>query len=209
MTADPGRPFRPKPRRAKKSARPLTRLLRLAGILGAVIVSIIVTQLLLREVILWAQLLVASGVVLVAGLVLGQVHVVPRLSRKASRHPRTTSTEAWESLLTPEQALARIREELGPTVTCDGPALQATVGSDVTFRRRGAGSEAGWRALPLLVTFRADPSSTGCRITAEARDDLGWYPEPPAACVEDGILRRSTALIQQAMRATGRSAHRP
>lgn len=109
--------------------------------------------------------------------------------------------------MAPAQVLGRIREELDdlePTVTPDGSALEVAVGSDVTFRRRGAGSEAGWRALPLLVTFHVVPSGTGCRITVDARDDLGWYPEPPAGFVEDEVRRRNAALIQRARRATDR-----
>ncbi|TDL43039.1 hypothetical protein [Kocuria rosea] len=171
------------------------------------VINIAVTQLIIRGVISWGQFLVTLGVVLVVGLVLGQVYVLPRLARRTSKHPRITSTEDWESPLAPVQALARIQEELAdlePTVTPKSSALEVAVGSDVTFRRRGAGSEVGWRALPLLVTFRAAPSGTGSRITADARDNLGWYPAPPATFVEDEILKRATALIQRAMHATDR-----
>ncbi|MFI7579812.1 hypothetical protein [Kocuria kalidii] len=162
-------------------------LVWLGGALGFMVVNIVVTQLITRGVISWTQFLVTSGVLLVVGLVLGQVYVVPQLAHKVSKHPRITRTEAWE-----------------PTVTPDGSALEVAVGSDVTFRRRGAGSEAGWRALPRLATFHVVPSDTGCRITAEARDNLGWYPEPPAAFVEDEVRRRNAALIQRARRATDR-----
>lgn len=182
-------------------------LVWLGGVLGFMVVNIVVTQLISRGVISWTQFLVTCGVLLVVGLVLGQVYVVPWLARKASKHPRITSTEVWASSLAPAPVLARIQEELEdlePTVAPDGSALEVAVGSDVTFRRRGAGSEAGWRALPLRVTFYLVPSGTGCRITAEARDDLGWYPEPPAAFVEDEVRRRNAALIQRARRATER-----
>ena len=182
-------------------------LVWLGGVLGFMVVNIVVTQLITRGVISWTQFLMVCGVLLVVGLVLGQVYVVPRLARRASKHPRITSTEVWASSLAPAQVLGRIREELDdlePTVTPDGSALEVAVGSDVTFRRRGAGSEAGWRALPLLVTFHVVPSGTGCRITVDARDDLGWYPEPPAGFVEDEVRRRNAALIQRARRATDR-----
>lgn len=194
-------------KKAAPGPRSFTWLVWLGGILGFMVVNIVVTQLIIRGVISWAQFLATLGVVLVVGLVLGQVYVVPRLARRASKHPRITSTEVWESPLAPAQALARIREEMAdlePTVTPDGSALEVAVGSDVTFRRRGAGSEVGWRALPLLVTFRVAPSGTECRITADARDNLGWYPEPPAAFVEDEVRQRNAALIQRAMPATDR-----
>lgn len=126
--------------------RPFPWLVRLGGVLGFMVVNIAVTQLIIRGLISWGQFLVTLGVVLVLGLVLGQVYVVPRLAHRASKHPRITSTEAWESPLTPAQALARIREEMADlelTVIPDSSALEVTVGSDVTFRRRGAGSQVG------------------------------------------------------------------
>lgn len=179
----------------------------LARILGFMAVITLVVQLIDRGVISWGRFLVVLGVVSVVGMVLGQVFVVPRLARKGSKHPRINTTQAWESPLSPAKALARIREELAdlePAVQPDDSSLQVSVGSDVTFRRRGTSSEVGWQALPLLATFRATPNGTGCQITAEARDNLGWYPDPPVAFVEDEILKRNTALIERARGATDR-----
>lgn len=68
-------------------------LVWLGGVLGFMVVNIVVTQLITRGVISWTQFLMVCGVLLVVGLVLGQVYVVPRLARRASKHPRITSTE--------------------------------------------------------------------------------------------------------------------
>lgn len=51
------------------------------------------------------------------------------------------STKTWESSLTPEVAPERIRETLShpdTELTSDGTTLTARIGSDLTFRRRGA-----------------------------------------------------------------------
>lgn len=177
-----------------------------ARVLGFMVFITVLTHLITRGVISWTQFLIGAGVVFAAAMVVGQLLVVPRLARKASKHPRITVTDDWECPLTPADALERIRAELAdlePTVDSDDSCLQVVIGSDVTFRRRGASSEIGWQALPLLATVRAAPSGTGCRITADVRDNLGWYPDPPAVFVEDEIIKRNTALIQRAKRVTG------
>lgn len=177
----------------------------LARALGAVALFILLMQLLDRGVISWGQLAAIGGVVFIAAMVLGQLLMVPWLAHKESKHPRITTREVWESPLPPAQALGRIRAELAdlnPDFHGNDASLQVTVGSDVTFRRRGTASELGWQALPLLATFHTTATPSGCQVTAAARDNLGWYPNPPAAFVAEEINRRNAALIQRARRAT-------
>lgn len=177
-----------------------------ARVLGFMVMIVVLIRLLDRGVISWGQFAVGGVVVFIAAMVLGQLVVVPWLARRESKHPRIATTDAWESVLPPGEALERLRaelEDLDAEFHVDGSVLEVVIGSDVTFRRRGTASEIGWQFLPLLVTFHAAASPSGCQITAAARDNLGWYPEPPAAFVADEIAKRNTALIQRARRVTG------
>lgn len=178
----------------------------LARALGFMVLVLVLMELIERGVISWGQFAIGGVVVFVTAMVLGQLVVVPWLAHKESKHPRIMTQESWESPLPPSEALERIRtelEDLDPEFHVDGSVLQVVIGSDATFRRRGTASEIGWQAMPLLVTFHATARPTGCQITAAARDNLGWYPEPPAAFVAKEITTRNTDLIQRARRVTG------
>ncbi|GAA1756308.1 hypothetical protein [Kocuria aegyptia] len=180
---------------------------RLAGPAGSAVVVLVVVQLLLRGVVSVAQLALGAAALVVVALVLGQRFVVPWLARRAPNRPRITMTRAWTCPLPPEEALERIRtafEDLAPAVRSEERCVEVSVGSDVTFRRRGTASEFGWRALPLLATFRVVPRSGGSEVSADVRDDLGWYPDAPSRLVEDEIDRRSGSLIERAVCATCR-----
>lgn len=180
---------------------------RLAGPAGSAVVVLLVVQLLLRGVISVAQLALGAAALVVVALVLGQRFLVPWLARRSPNRPRITTTRAWTCPMPPEEALERIRtafEDLGPAVRSEECCVEVSVGSDVTFRRRGTASEFGWRALPLRATFRVVPRGGGSEVAADVRDDLGWYPEAPGRLVEDEIDRRSASLIERAICATGR-----
>lgn len=180
---------------------------RLAGSAGSAVVVLVVVQLLLRGVVPLAQLALGAAALVVVALVLGQRFVVPWLARRPPNRPRITTTRAWTCPMPPEETLERIRtafEDLGPAVRSEECCVEVPVGSDVTFRRRGTASEFGWRALPLLATFRVAPSNGGSEVVADVRDDLGWYPDAPSRLVEDEIDRRSASLIERAICATGR-----
>ncbi|MFF0989644.1 hypothetical protein [Kocuria nitroreducens] len=189
---------------ARRSARGWDRL---AGPAGSAVVVLVVVQLLLRGVVSVAQLALGAAALVVVALVLGQRFVVPWLARRPPNRPRITTTRAWTCPMPPEEALERIRtafEDLGPAVRSEECCVEVSAGSDVTFRRRGTASEFGWRALPLLATFRVAPGSGGSEVAADVRDDLGWYPDAPSRLVEDEIDRRSASLIERAICATCR-----
>lgn len=189
---------------ARRSAR---RWDRLAGPAGSAVVVLLLVQLLLRGVVSVAQLALGVAALVVVALVLGQRFVVPWLGRRPPKRPRITTTRVWTCPLPPEETLERIRtafEDLAPAVRSAEGRVEVSVGSDATFRRRGTGSEFRWRALPLLATFRIAPGAGGSEVAAEVRDDLGWYPQDPGRLVEDEIDRRSAALIERAICATGR-----
>ncbi|MFI7578981.1 hypothetical protein [Kocuria kalidii] len=180
---------------------------RLAGSAGSAVVVLVVVQLLLRGVVSLAQLALGAAALVVVALVLGQRFVVPWLARRPPNRPRITATRAWTCPVPPEEALERIRtafEDLGPEVRSAACSVEVAVGSDVVFRRRGTASEFGWRALPLLAVFRVVPRGAGSAVTADVRDDLGWYPDAPGRLVEDEVDRRSATLIERAICATCR-----
>lgn len=179
---------------------------RLAGPAGSAVVVLVLAQILLRGAVSVAQLALGAAALVVVALVLGQRLVLPWPARRPPRRPRITTTRAWTCPLPPEETLERIRtafEDLGPSVRPEEGCVEVPVGSDATFRRRGTASEFGWRALPLLATFRVAPGAGGSEVAAEVRDDLGWSPQPPDRLVEDEIDRRSAVLIERAICATG------
>ncbi|MGK4219253.1 hypothetical protein [Kocuria marina] len=162
-------------------------------------------QLLSRGIITGPSLVGIAVLVVAGGVLLAQFVVLPRLTRKPSPYPRITSTDTWESSLTPEAALERIRETLthpGTELSSDGSTLSARIGSDLTFRRRGTASDEGWRALPLAATFQAEAHDGGSRIHGEARDDFGWDFGPPQQFIEDEVRTRGTTLLRRARSAS-------
>lgn len=176
----------------------------LQAVVTAVVVFITVV-LIHRGLFTLGQFMICCAVLLVIGLVLGQVFGVRWLARRGPKQPWIHSAGTWESPLSPAHALKRIRaalEDLHPAIEGNVTCLRVAVGSDVTFRRRGMGSEVGWQALPLLATFRVTPREAGCRIEAEARDNLGWYPAPPIQLILDELEKRSASMIERAVRAT-------
>lgn len=52
------------------------------------------------------------------------------------------------------------------------------------------------------MDLTAAPSEEGSNITAEARDDLGYYEDQPAPFVEIEVRRRGRELIRRAVVAT-------
>jgi hypothetical protein len=180
---------------------------RLAGPAGSAVIVLVVVQLLLRGVVSVAQLALGTAVIVVVALVLGQRFVVPWLAHRPPNRPRISTSRAWTCPMPPEEALEQIRtafQDLGPAVRSEECCVEVSVGSDVTFRRRGTASEFGWRALPLRATFRVVASRGGSEVAAEVRDDLGWYPDAPGRLVADEIDRRSASLIERAICATCR-----
>ena len=189
-------------RSERPNARPLFWL-------GYFLVFSVVTmgagQLLSRGIITGPWLVGIAVLVAAGGVLLAQFVVLPRLTRKPSPYPRITSTDTWESSLTPEAALERIRETLthpGTELSSDGSTLSARIGSDLTFRRRGTASDEGWRALPLAATFQAEAHDGGSRIHGEARDDFGWDFGPPQQFIEDEVRTRGTTLLRRARSAS-------
>lgn len=173
--------------------------------LSFLVVLTVITMLLDRGVLTIGHLALLSAVLLVLGLVLGQLLVVPWLARRAPQRPRIQDTATWECPLSPAEALERIRAaltDLDPTVLNTPTTLELSVGSDVTFRRRGMGSETGWRDLPQHAAFYTLPRPGGCQITATVRDDLGWYPDPPPQLITDELGQRNRSIIDRATHAT-------
>ncbi len=177
----------------------------MARTVGFMVIIFIVVLLINRGVFSLGQFAIACAVLLVVGLVLGQMFVVPWLARREPKHPRIQADRTWKCSLPPVEALERIRtalQDLDPTIESADTSLRVTVGSDVTFRRRGMGSDVGWRALPQVAIFRARPSDSGCQVTAEVRDNLGWYPDTPDPLIADELKKRNASVIERAVQAT-------
>ncbi|MCT2020844.1 hypothetical protein [Kocuria marina] len=163
-------------------------------------------QLLSRGIITLPWLVGIAVLVTAGGVLLAQFVVLPRLTRRPSPYPRIASTDTWESSLTREEALERIRETLthpDTEVSSDGTMVSARIGNDLTFRHRGTASDDGRRALPLAATFQVEARDGGSRIHGEARDDFGWDFGPPQKFIEDEVRTRATALLRRARSATG------
>lgn len=130
---------------------------------------------------------------------------LPRVSRARPQHDRIVTEARWASPLEPGAVIERLSTEFVAPVfrtAATDSAFHIATGSDETFRWRGAGSMKGWEALPLALDVVLTASPTGCDIVALARDDLGWYEEPPEFFVENEVRRRGAALIRRAREAT-------
>ena len=147
--------------------------------------------------------------VLAAAIVISRQWVTPALAHTAPSHDRITRTAQWQSPLDPEEALDAIAHAV--TAVNGTPDVRSTRapgglrlawGSDETYRIKGSASDTGWAALPVAALFMAVSDGSGSRLTAEVRDDLGWYPAEPAPFVENEIHRRGDALIRRARSAT-------
>ena len=110
--------------------------------LGYFLVFSVVTmgagQLLSRGIITGPWLVGIAVLVAAGGVLLAQFVVLPRLTRKPSPYPRITSTDTWESSLTPDEALERIRGTLRRRLAgAAGDALggHGTVGHGRVVRR--------------------------------------------------------------------------
>ncbi|MFL0503629.1 hypothetical protein [Kocuria rhizophila] len=154
-------------------------------------------------------LLLAWVVVLAALLAIGRTWVTPALARTTPTHARITRSERWSSPLPPEAALDVIARSVSAAVPTDGVRsarepgeLRLAWGSDETYRIKGAASEEGWAALPIAAQFTAVADGPGSRLTAEVRDDLGWYSAEPAPFVENEVHRRGGDVLRRARAAT-------
>lgn len=176
-----------------------------------VFVTGLVANAMLRELrdrgIITTPVLVLAMVFLLGGFaVYWRFCWVPRASSSEPDRPRITVAETWYSPYPPREAADRMRDAFtdpAARVTADDTSVHVRTGSDTTYRIRGAGSAKGWDALPLAVDFAAAPSEEGCNITAEARDDLGYYEDHPAPFVEIEVRRRGRELIRRAVVVTG------
>ncbi|WP_270254722.1 hypothetical protein [Kocuria marina] len=176
----------------------------------AMFVTGLMANALLRELrdrgIITTPVLVLATVFLLGGFaVYWRFYWVPRASSSEPDRPRIVVAETWHSPYPPREAAARMRDAFtapAARVTADDTSVHVRTGSDTTYRIRGAGSAKGWDALPLAVDLTAAPSEEGSNITAEARDDLGYYEDQPAPFVEIEVRRRGRELIRRAVVAT-------
>ena len=174
-------------------------------------VTMFVANAMLRELrdrgIITTPVLVLAMVFLLVGFgVYWRFYWVTRASSSEPGRPRITVAETWYSPYPPREAAARMRDAFtapAARVTADETSVHVRAGSDTTYRIRGAGSAKGWDALPLAVDLTVAPSREGCSITAEARDDLGYYEDQPAPFVEIEVRRRGRELIRRAVVVTG------
>lgn len=144
--------------------------------------------------------------------------VARSFSSRPSARERITRERSWQSTSSTEEALRRgaraLERENGRCIRAEAGLVEYAFGSDEKFRRWGIGLEWGRRALPLVVTLRAEAAEGGSRLGAAARDDLGWYlgsalnrtVGPDVVEITEGILDRVGAALGEAAPSSTRDA---
>ena len=137
------------------------------------VVVLLVGFLVLRLVEMpWWGWVLALGALVVAGLVFA------RFAEHAPRHERFVLEDRWATALPVAEALERITAHFadeGATIREGQDEITIEVGSDRKFRFRGVESARGRRAFPSTLTVTGAPSGNGSALSAQARDNLGWY----------------------------------
>lgn len=134
-------------------------------------------------------------------------HVISRFARRRPpSHERIQGVRVWESSLSPEEALQSISTAFqgsGTVVNAEGNRTELALGSDAAFRRWGLYMEPGRRALPVRLVVEAAAQETGSQITAEARDDIGWYYWGLKERDKTEVEKAISELLDRTVAATG------
>lgn len=128
---------------------------------------------------------------------------------KKPTHERISVIQRWDCPLSPAEAVDSIYKAFqgeGSVVSLDERSVDLSFGSDLTFRKWGIFVERGRQALPTRLIVSAVPASAGSQITAEARDDLGWYLTPLGQRVKTEAANTSRYLLKVAIKATQSSS---
>lgn len=128
-------------------------------------------------------------------------YIVSRLvMRRSPSHERIRATRTWQSPKPPQIVLDEIGAALrgrGAVSRLDDQALEITCGSDEGFRRWGVFSERGRQQLPSRMTIQVLADGSGSRVTADARDDLGWFLGPLGSRVKQEAMKAVESLLDE------------
>lgn len=182
-----------------------SKVLSLTALVWLVTLGIPVFFLLARGSSIWwvvAGLVVA---VIFSSAVLPPYFVTSATRDKAPNHERIHAVRTWHSPLLPDETLGRVRnafQKKGSVVRSNENSIEISFGSDLAFRKWGIFTEQGRQALPMHLSVRVISAGAGSQVTAEARDDLGWYIGPLGRRVRAEVTNLNHSLLETALDAT-------